>query len=108
MPMVSKPGAERVLPEHERGAASGAGLLRVVVGEEDPLVRDAIDVRGAAAHHAAVIRADVADADVVAPDDEDVRLRCSVLGCRAGAERAERQRRERGQAEESSESQAHS
>jgi hypothetical protein len=35
--------------------------------------RDPVDVGRHVAHHAAVVVADVPDADVVAPDDEDVR-----------------------------------
>jgi hypothetical protein len=58
----------------ERGAAGGAGLLAVIVGEDRALVGDAVDIGRAIAHHAAVVGADVPVADVVAHDDEDVRL----------------------------------
>ena len=39
-----------------------------------PFGRDAVDVRRAVAHHPVVVAAGVEPADVVAPDDEDVRL----------------------------------
>ena len=58
----------------EGGAAGGAALLAVVVGEEDTLVGDAVDVGRLVAHHAAVVVADVLGADVVTPDDQDVGL----------------------------------
>ena len=58
----------------EGRAAGGAALLRVVVGEAEAFGGDAVDVGRAVAHHAAVVEADVPGTDVVAPDDEDVRL----------------------------------
>jgi hypothetical protein len=71
---LQQPGAQRGLPGDERGAAGGAGLLAVIVGEDRALVGDPVDVGGAIAHLAAVVGADVPVADVVAHDDEDVRL----------------------------------
>ena len=44
-----------------------------------PSLRDAIDVRRLVAHQPVAVGADVGDADVVAPDDEDVRLGCGGL-----------------------------
>jgi hypothetical protein len=49
-------------------------LLGIVVGEDHSFLRDAIDVRRAVAHKAHRIGADVRQADIVAEDDEDVRL----------------------------------
>src|SRR5579883_1104582 len=49
-------------------------LLPVPVHEERPLPGDAVDVRRLVAHLAQVVGADVALSDVVAPEDEDVRL----------------------------------
>ena len=72
-------GAHRALAGDEGGAAGGAGLLAVIVGEKRALIGDAVDVGRAIAHHAAVVGADVPVADVVAHDDEDVRLRSRVL-----------------------------
>ena len=71
---LQQAGAEARLPGDERRAARGAGLLRVVVGEDRAFLGDAVDVGRAVAHHAAVVGADVPVADVVAEDDEDVGL----------------------------------
>ena len=49
-------------------------LLAVVVEEADALLGDAVDVGRLVAHQAVAVGADVADADVVAEDDEDVGL----------------------------------
>src|SRR5262245_8022945 len=80
-----------MLSEDEGRPAGGAALLRVGVGEQRAFLREAIDVGRAVTHDAVVVGADVVDADVVAPDDEDVRLACfclchcaapfSVVGC---------------------------
>src|SRR5262245_9366359 len=73
-----------MLAEDEGGATGRAALLGVGVGEQRPLLGDAVDVRGAVTHHAEVVGAQVVDPDVVAPDDEDVGLlrRCLRLGRR--------------------------
>ena len=67
-------GAKADLTGDEGGAAGGAALLAVPVGEQRAFFGDAIDVRGLVTHHALVVGADVPVADVVAPDDEDVGL----------------------------------
>src|SRR5262245_52478170 len=69
-----QPGAERMLAKHERGAAGGAGLLTVGVGEYGALFSDAVDVRRAVAHDATIVGTDVVNPNVVAPDDENVRF----------------------------------
>jgi hypothetical protein len=71
---LGQAGADRRLAGDEGGAARGAALLAVPVGEERAFRGDAVDVGRAVAHHAVVVGADVELADVVAPDDEDVRL----------------------------------
>ena len=71
---LGQAGADRVLAGDEGGAAGGAALLAVVVGEGDALVGDAVDVGGSVAHLAAAEVADVPHADVVAPEDQDVRF----------------------------------
>src|SRR5262249_6481051 len=71
---LEQAGAEGTLPGDECSPASGAGLLSVAVGEDCPLLGDAVDVGRTVTHHAAVVGAKVPVADVVAPDDEDVRL----------------------------------
>ena len=73
---LGQAGADRVLAGDERGAAGGAALLAVIVGEGRAFMADAVDVGGAVAHLAAVVVADVPPADIVAPEDEDVRLAC--------------------------------
>jgi hypothetical protein len=65
---------ERVLAGDEGCTSSGATLLAVVIGERDPFVGDAVDVRRAVAHHAFAEVADVPHADVVTPEDQDVWL----------------------------------
>ena len=72
---LEQAGADRRLSGDEGGAAGGAALLAVVVGEDRAFVGDAVDVGRAVAHHAAVVGADVPVADVVAQDDQDVGLR---------------------------------
>jgi hypothetical protein len=67
-------GAKADLPVTKAAAAAGAALLAVPVGEQGAFLGDAVDVRGAVAHHALVVGADVPVADVIAPDDEDVGL----------------------------------
>ena len=71
---LGEAGADRRLAGDEGGAAGGAALLAVPVGEQRALLGDAVDVGRPVAHHAVVVGADVELADVVAPDDEDVRL----------------------------------
>ena len=73
-------GADRQLAGDEVRAARRAARLGVVVGEQHALGGDLVEVRRAARHHAAVVGADVPHADVVAHDDDDVRL--LLRGCR--------------------------
>ena len=73
-PDLEHPGAEADLAGDEGCAAGGAALLPVPVGEERSFPGDPIDVRGLVTHHALVVGADVPVPDVVAPEDEDVRL----------------------------------
>src|SRR5882672_10726011 len=90
---LEQAGAIATLPGDERGAARRAGLLRVEVGEDRTLFGDAVDVWRAVAHHAAVVGADVPVADVVAEDDEDIRLR--RLSVRHAAEKHRQYRDQR-------------
>src|SRR5208337_1894421 len=73
-PHLRQPGADRVLAGDEGGAAGGAALLAIVVGEGDAFLGDAVDVGRAVAHLPAAVEADVPPADIVAPQNEDVRL----------------------------------
>ena len=67
-------GANRVLAGDKAGATCGAALLGVVVGEEGAFVGDAVDVGGPVSHHTVTELADVPDADIVAPKNEDIRF----------------------------------
>src|ERR1700728_576029 len=69
---LREPGPDRVLPRDEAGAAGGAALLRVVVGEEGAFVGDPVNVGGSVSHHAVTKLTDVPDADIVAPKNEDI------------------------------------
>ena len=67
-------GADRVLTGDEACAAGRAALLSVKVGEGRPFLRHAVDVGGMVAHHAPTKVADIPNADIVSPNDEDIRL----------------------------------
>ena len=67
-------GADRRLPGDEGGAAGGAALLPVEVGEHRAFLRDAVEVGRAIAHQAVVVAAEIEPADVVGHDEQDVRL----------------------------------
>ena len=49
-------------------------LFPIVLKETNSFFADAVDVRRFVAHDATAIGADVSEADVIAPDDEDVGL----------------------------------
>src|SRR5215471_18708307 len=71
---LEQTGSEAALSGNERGAARGAGLLRVEIGKDRAFSGNAVNVGRAIAHHAPIVGADVPVADVVAEDYEDVRL----------------------------------
>ena len=73
-PDLAQTRSVAALSGDERGAAGGAALLAIGIGEAHPLVGDAVDVRRAVSHQSVAVAAQVADSDVVSPDDEDVRL----------------------------------
>ncbi len=66
-------GPQAMLPGDEGGPARRATLLGVVVGEDHALLCKTVDVRRPVAHQTHRIGADVRLADVVTPDDDDVR-----------------------------------
>jgi hypothetical protein len=76
---LGHPGAQAGLSSDERGSAGGAALLRIKVGEHHTFSRDAVDVGRLEAHQAVRVCADIAQAYVVAPDDDDVGL-VALLG----------------------------
>src|ERR1700720_3872432 len=63
---------KRVLPQNEGGAACRAALLSIGVGEDRTFFRQAINVGRSVAHYSEVVGANVVNADVIAPDNEDV------------------------------------
>ena len=71
---LGEAGAIDALPGDEGRAARGAGLFAVGIGEHHAFLGDAVDVGRLVAHEPVRIAAEVRDADIVAPDDEDVRL----------------------------------
>jgi hypothetical protein len=79
---LGESGADRRLACNERGAAGGAALLAVPVGEERALASDAVNIRRFVTHHSQVVGANVERADVIAPDNEDVGF--LFLGARGG------------------------
>src|SRR5271169_6344638 len=68
---------ERVLAGNEGCTTSSAALLSVPVSKRHSLVGDTVDVGGVVAHCAEAEAADVPYADVVAPEDQNIRLLCS-------------------------------
>src|SRR6185369_347743 len=73
-PDLGEARADGRLSGDERRAAGGATLLAVPVGEDRSFLADAVDVGRLVAHHAHVVGANVELADVVAPDDKNVRF----------------------------------
>src|SRR5207253_8437969 len=61
----------------ERGSSGRAALLAIAVGKAHPFLRDAVDIGCAVAHQPVTVATQVGDADIVAPDHDDVRLVCS-------------------------------
>ena len=63
-----------MLPKDECGASGRTTLLGVCVGEERSLTGDTVNIGCPVAHHAQVVGADVVNADIVTPDDQDIGL----------------------------------
>ena len=70
----SMPARYGCMPVTKAHAPGGAARLGVVVHEHAAFVGDAVDVRRLADHQAAVVTARLHPADVVAHDEQDVRL----------------------------------
>ncbi len=79
---LQQPSAETALTGDERGPPGSTAILAVGVGENHPLVRDAVDIGRLVAHDAHVVGADVVLADVIAPDNQDIGLVLSHCGGR--------------------------
>ena len=56
----------------EGGSAGCTTLLTVRIGETHAFVGDAVDVGGTIAHQTIAVATQIGDADVIAPDDQDV------------------------------------
>ena len=67
-------GADGQFADDEVRATRRAACLGVVVGEQHAFLGQLVEVRRPPGHHAAMVGADVPHADVIAHDDEDVRL----------------------------------
>jgi hypothetical protein len=67
-------GSERIGSPDEGGAAGRTALLTVIVREGKAFLRDSVDIGSPVTHQPAIVEADVRRPDVVAPDDQDVRL----------------------------------
>jgi hypothetical protein len=63
-----------MLPQNEGRAACRAALLSVGVSEERSLFRKPVNVGGSVAHYSEIVGTDVMNADVVTPNNENVRL----------------------------------
>src|SRR3954447_2316701 len=74
---LGQTGAEWVLPGDKCRASCGATLLAVIVSESNPFIGNAVYIRGSIAHHAATEIADIPCADVITPENQDIRLFCS-------------------------------
>lgn len=59
---------------YEGGAAGGAALLPVPVGEHRAFMREAVNVRCTISHESMVVGADVEPANIVSPDNQNVRF----------------------------------
>ena len=88
-------GTDRQLAGDEVGTTRGAARLGVVVGEAQACRRQPVEVRRAARHDPLVVGTDVEPADIVAHDDQDVRLPLAgaTSGGRGGGRRLGRRRR---------------
>ncbi len=69
-----------MLSRNERSASCRAALLGVVIGEERPLIRYAVNIWRSTAHHAAMVGTDIPNADVIRHDDENVRFFLVSIG----------------------------
>src|SRR5882724_2299728 len=67
-------GPETALTGNERSSARSTALLTIGIGKHHAFLGEAINVRSVVTFYPAAIAAAVVDADIIAPDDEDVRL----------------------------------
>ena len=84
------------MPGDEGGAPRRAARLGVERGQAQAFLADPVDVRRRHAHQVAAVGRDVEPADVVAEDDEDVRLGRLLRGGGGGKAGDRQQAGERG------------
>src|ERR1700730_1330522 len=72
-----QPRAQPMLTGDERRSSGRAALLAVAVGKTHALLGDPVDVGRAIAHQPVAVAAQVGDADIIAPDDDDIWFSCS-------------------------------
>ena len=89
-------GANRHRTADESCTADRAALLRVVVGERQTFLCDAVNVRRRVAHHSTIVVADVPSADVIAPNNENVWLLLMLGIGRSDGTKNKSQRADRG------------
>ena len=63
-----------MLPCDKCRSSGGTALLRVIVRKQHAPFGNAVDVRGAVAHHPHIVGTDVRPADIIAPNYEDIRF----------------------------------
>src|SRR6516164_2641598 len=73
-------GAQWQLAGNKISAAGGAARLGVIIGEAHAVGGELVEVRRLARHDALMVGADVEPADIVAHDDENVRLSAGWRG----------------------------
>lgn len=71
---LAQAGAVHALATDEGGAAGGAALLGVIVDELGAFLGHPVDVGGLVPHQALAVAAQIALADVIAPENQDVGL----------------------------------
>src|SRR5512132_3508892 len=78
-PNFGQAGPNWRLARNKCGASRRAALLSVPVSEKRAFFGDAVNVWSAKSHDAVVVGADVVPADIVTPDDQNVRfLICQI------------------------------
>jgi hypothetical protein len=80
---LGEPGPIAALASDERGTTRSAGLFAVAIGETHSFLCDPVNIWRLIAHHSAAVARQVPNADVVAPDHQNIRfffcLLCHLL-----------------------------
>jgi hypothetical protein len=101
LPNCREAGANRQLTGDEIRAAGGAACFRIIIGEAHALVGHLVQMRRAPGHDALIVDADIRPADIIAHNDNNVRLLTGLRlcgfpvdqrrQCRCGSERSARE-----------------